>query len=374
MNLQLPPRPRILVVALRRLGDVLLATPLIRSLRRQWPDATLDVLVFAGTEGMLTGNADIDTVKLWAPNAGILGSAAAAARLARRYDFAISTQGGDRPTILAYLAGRRRAGLLDTAHSLKRHALTWSVGSDPAAHRVEELLRLADAIGIARVAEIVPPRGSVRDAVAPPRPYAVIHPMPMFAYKRWTQEGWRGLATALADRGLEVVVTGGPDRAEHGQLDAIWDRGPAVQRLDGKLAWPEVAALLAGAQIYVGPDTSVTHLAAAAGSPTVALYGPTDPRRWGPWPRGGLALPWSPSAALQRRGNVWLVQNPLPCLPCQQEGCDRHLDSASQCLDELALDRVVAAADMALAAGIPPHADDRSPTGREPVLQPSGSQ
>ena len=55
----LPARPRILVVALRRLGDVLLTTPLIRSLKRAWPDATIDVLVFGGTEGILAGNPDI---------------------------------------------------------------------------------------------------------------------------------------------------------------------------------------------------------------------------------------------------------------------------------------------------------------------------
>jgi heptosyltransferase-3 len=51
---------------------------------------------------------------------------------------------------------------------------------------------------------------------------------------------------------------------------------------------------------------------------------------------------------MQRRGNVWLVQNPLPCLPCEQLGCDRHLDSRSQCLDELGADQVLAAVDQAV--------------------------
>ncbi|MGZ8331353.1 MAG: glycosyltransferase family 9 protein, partial [Rhodoplanes sp.] len=60
IRLDLPPRPRILVVVLRRLGDVLLATPLMRSLRRAWPDARIEALVFAGTEGILAGNPDLD--------------------------------------------------------------------------------------------------------------------------------------------------------------------------------------------------------------------------------------------------------------------------------------------------------------------------
>src|SRR6202021_1887496 len=100
--------------------------------------------------------------------------------------------------------------------------------------------------------------------------------------------------------------------------------------------------------LYVGPDTSVTHLAAASGCPTVALFGPTDPRLWGPWPAQGLEQPWAASGTIQRRGNVWLVQNPLPCLPCHQEGCDRHLRSRAQCLDELTPQQVIAAMDEAL--------------------------
>jgi heptosyltransferase-3 len=52
---------------------------------------------------------------------------------------------------------------------------------------------------------------------------------------------------------------------------------------------------------------------------------------------------------MQQRGNVWLVQNPLPCLPCQLEGCERRLDSHSQCLDELSADQVTIALDRALA-------------------------
>ena len=120
-------------------------------------------------------------------------------------------------------------------------------------------------------------------------------------------------------------------------------------RLDGKLDWPGLSALIAAARVYIGPDTAITHLAAATGAPTVALYGPTDPRLWGPWPLGGLDRPWAAAGTIQHRGNVWLVQNPLPCLPCQLEGCERRLDSHSQCLDELTAAQVVSAVDQALA-------------------------
>jgi heptosyltransferase III len=125
---------------------------------------------------------------------------------------------------------------------------------------------------------------------------------------------------------------------------------PNRERLDGKLSWPQLAALLSRANVYVGPDTSVTHLAAASGCPTVALYGPTDPRLWGPWPVDGLQPNWEAAGALQRRGNVWLVRHPLPCQPCQEEGCNRHIASFSYCLDRLAADRVLVGVEEALSA------------------------
>ena len=195
----------------------------------------------------------------------------------------------------------------------------------------------------------------MRPGIAPDRPYAVIHAAPMFRYKRWTADGWQVIAAGLDARGLAVLATGG--EGDRPYLDEVWAGQPEVSRLDGMLSWPELAELIGRASVYVGPDTSVTHLAAATGTPTVALYGPTDPRLWGPWPAGGLGEPWAAAATVQNRGNVWLVQNPPSCpwsiLPCQQEGCERRLDSYSRCLDELTVSQVLSAADAALAMARP---------------------
>jgi heptosyltransferase-3 len=343
----LPARPRILVVALRRLGDVLLTTPLIRSLRRAWPDASIDALVFADTAGILEGNPDVDRVVTMPPRPTLGQSVTLAMRLFKRYHLAVSTQSGDRPTFFALLAGRDHAGPVWPTERAKRALLGRSVAAREGTHRVEEMLRVADALGIPRVAEVVAPAGALAPAHAMTGPYAVIHAAPMFRYKQWTRDGWRALAQALAARGLAVAATGGP--ADRPYLDEVWRDVPNVRRLDGLLRWPEIAALIAAARLHVGPDTSVTHLAAATGCPTVALFGPTDPRLWGPWPAHGLPAPWLAAGTIQRRRNVWLVQNPLPCLPCQQEGCERRLDSRAQCLDELRVEQVMAAVDQALA-------------------------
>ena len=102
----LPERPRVLVVTLRRLGDVLLTTPLIRSIKRAFPAATIDALVFAGTEGILSGNPDLAGV-IAIPQRPRPGESVALIQgLLRRYDLALSTQTGDRPTAWAWIAFR----------------------------------------------------------------------------------------------------------------------------------------------------------------------------------------------------------------------------------------------------------------------------
>ncbi len=349
-RLDLTSRPRILVVALRRLGDVLLITPLIRSLRRAWPDATIDALVFADTAGILEGNPDINGIIAMPAQPTAWQSLALAGRMSRTYDLAISTQPGDRPTFFAFIAGRVRVGPVDpiSGGRLKRLVYRRSLPIEPGVHRVEENLRLVDLLGIARVAEVVCPH-AVDTAGLPGGPYAVIHATPLFRYKQWSRNGWRELAGALTARGLSVMATGGPAETERRYLDEIWS-GASVTRLDGLLDWAQLTGLLSKAHVYVGPDTSVTHLAAATGCPTVALYGPTDSRLWGPWPAGGLGPNWQAAGTIQNRGNVWLVQNPLPCMPCQLEGCERRLGSYSACLDEMLPAQVIAAVDQALAA------------------------
>jgi heptosyltransferase-3 len=349
----LPPHARILVVVLRRLGDVLLTTPLIRSLKQAFPNATIEALVFAGTEGILAGNPDLAGVITMSPDAS--GSLELGRALWRRYDLAVSTQSGDRPTLFAWIAGRVSACPVAPRGGnawLKRKAVDYPVVANEARHRVEEVLELAAALDIPAIRELVCPSGPLRPDLLPDGDYAVIHAAPMFRYKQWTREGWRALAASLSERGLAVVATGGPSPEDRSYLDEVWTRGarmPVVHRLDGVLAWPELAGVIAAARVYVGPDTSVTHLAAATGAMTVALYGPTDPRRWGPWPVGGLGGAWEAAGTIQRQGNVWLVQNPQPCLPCQNEGCERKIESYSRCLDALLPRQVLAAVDQALA-------------------------
>jgi heptosyltransferase III len=351
-RLDLPARPRILIITLRRLGDVLLTTPLIRSVRRGFPDASVNVLVFRGSDAILRGNPDIDKVLTVAERPSVREMLALTATLFRRYHIVICTQAGDRPTFFALLAGKYRVGLIPDkgkrGGGWKRFAHHIAVAPERNTHRISQLSALAGALGLESIPEIVCPRDAGASLPAS-APYAVLHANPFYRYKRWTDRGWRELARGLVARGLSVVATQGPDPDEAIYLDRVWN-GCEVPVLRMRMGWGELAALLKTAAVYVGPDTSTTHLAAAAGCLTVAIYGPTSPRLIGPWPVGGLDRPWDEAGTIQRRGNVWVVQNPQPCLPCEKLGCHGHLNSASRCLDELSSAQVLAAVDAALSS------------------------
>ncbi len=359
---------------MRRLGDALLSTSLIRSVRRAWPQAELEVLTNQQSAPVFVGNPDIDRVRTLPdrPRAAELWRMVRV--LFRRYDLAISALYNDRPHLWAMVASGRRAGVVPPqGHAgarWKRWACEAWVPLDLGeVHTVEQYLRLADAMGIERVADVVPPRSD-----GPPEridaPYAVVHATPQFRYKEWTVRGWSELVADLIDRGLCVVLTAGP-AARDAELvrDIVGALAPSqrehVVEFSGR-AFADLTPVIESARVYVGPDTSVTHLAAATGTPTVALFGPSPTYSWAPWPhnrsasRGtGEASPWRLRGPDQHVGNVWLVQGTGPCVPCLKEGCDGHLQSRSRCLDELDPQRVVRTVGEALASAGASEGQDR---------------
>ena len=333
---------RILVVVTRRIGDVLLATPLIRSLKQAWPSARIDALVFAGTEGVLLGNADLDQVHTVPARPRFTAHLALLARLFRRYDLALSLVPGDRPTLYAWLCGRHSIGLvIDTPGQRWKQWLLdqWVPFDSMNTHMVRAHLTLASALHVVPVGEVVvgwhPEDAAAVDALLQTAgaPLAVLHPYPKFRYKMWRKDGWIEIARWLLDNGFRVVLTGSPDAGEINYVASIARQVPAALDLSGHLTLGSTAALLSRARCYVGPDTAITHMAAASGIPTIALFGPSDPVKWGPWPSGhpATANPWR-RLGDQHNGNVHLLQGRAPCVPCKLEGCDRHTESDSECL------------------------------------------
>jgi len=357
-----PPRSVVVIVP-RRIGDVLLATPLIRSLKRAWPLAAIDALVFEGTEGVLSANPDLRHVLVVPQRPRVLRHLAFVAKLFRRYDLALSLVPGDRPTCYAFVAGRLRAGLLlDTKkeHWKRRLLDRWVPFDDLNTHTVRMHLALAAEFGVAAQGEIAV-TWSDDDAArvdhllanTPARPIALLHPYPKFNYKMWHRRGWIEIAQRLAAHGQTIVLSGGGEKPE---LDYVADLAREMPdgtvNAAGKLTLGASACLASRARVYVGPDTAMTHIAAALGVPTVALFGPSNTVKWGPWPRGHAveSNPWRRCGS-QHVNNVMLVQGATACAPCMLEGCGRSIGSFSDCLQHLPASRVMAAIDQALGVG-----------------------
>ena len=353
-----PPRS-VLVVVTRRIGDVLLATPLIRSLKRAWPDIAIDVLVFAGAEGVLAANPDIRSVLTVAERPAAASHVALLLRIARRYDVALSLVPSDRPTLYAWLAGRWRAGLvpMERKHRWKTWLLQrWVAFDNRGTHTVLMHLALAETLGIAACFDVVAAwRERDRDAIqsALPfrldEPYAVLHTFPKFNYKMWHAAAWAEVAQWLQRQGLHVVLSGGGEPAETEYVATIARTMPGAVNLAGKLELSAAACLLAHAHAYVGTDTALTHMAAALGVPVIAIFGPSDPVKWGPWPAGYARAvnPWR-RLGTQRVNNVTLIQGLTACVPCLLEGCDRHVGSYSDCLQQLPATKVISSLVSAL--------------------------
>lgn len=317
---------------------------------------------------MLEGNPDVSEVLTFPQRASWPEKLAQLAKIWRRYDLALAAIPSDRARIFAWAAARMTVGFTtrDELSWLKQQLLNIHVPFDNFnTHTVSMGLRLAEALGIPTISQVQPPRVSATQwnkclaelNLQEAGNYAVIHPYPKYRYKMWDSDKWVCLISSLRQQNIEVLLTGSADPGEAAYVHKIACAVPeGCRNLAGQLSLAETAELLHCARLFVGPDTAVTHLAAASGIPTIALFGPSNPVKWGPWPADWSAneSPWPMVGSLQR-GNVTLLQGPGDCVPCLLEGCDRHLDSASRCLQDIEASHVIliARALLNLAAPIP---------------------
>jgi heptosyltransferase-3 len=233
-----------------------------------------------------------------------------------------------------------------------------SAGDQGTVHVVQENLALLDPwrAGLSAVAKVVPPPaaalpGGLEDQIQPGA--VAVHVPSMWRYKQWPVEHFHALVQGLLDRGHQVLLTGSAgerDQACIAPLRAL-AKSPRLVDTSGKLNFNQLTAMLQRVALYIGPDTSVSHLAAATGVPVIAVFGPTNPLRWAPWPTVAVVAPagFARASLVQHNGNVTLLQNSQPCVPCGKAGCENHRDSRSDCLDAITPERVLREADRLLA-------------------------
>jgi heptosyltransferase-3 len=320
----------------------------LHSLKQAYPDAQLDVLVYCNTAGMLEGNPDIRHIITTPNRPKFTEYWHLFHQLFRRYDLAIATQTGDRPFFCTLLAAPLRINVVPPkntkGHWKRFFAQRWTEFDDDNTHTVLQNLKLLDLINVPRCFSLVPPQAENIQQLKKQFPflsddagYAILHPHPQWTYKQWTMEGWIEIGHYLHKSGLKLVLSGGTAEEEIEYIANIACNLPEdTINLAGQVSLAQLTYIIAHAKLFIGPDTGITHLAAATGIPVIALYGPTNPVKWAPWPKGfnQNKNPFH-KIGCQQVNNIMLCQGKTDCVPCHLEGCDRHRKSRSQCLDSL---------------------------------------
>jgi lipopolysaccharide heptosyltransferase I len=291
--------PRFLVVRLGSLGDVVHAIPAVAALARHRPDAAIDWVVdprYAALVRIVDGIGRVipcDTRQGWRRLIGV-----ARQLRGRRYDAAIDVQGLLKSAVLARLAGARRTIGFSRVHL--REPLAWIFYSetyDPgdAAHVIQKSIALTRAVGVTDLSVAFPlavPQSSAADAVASragSNGYGLINPGAAWPNKRWPPERFGALAAAIDKRyGLRSVVLWGPGEESAAAAVVAASRGAAEQAPPTSIT--DIVAVAKGARLMVSGDTGPLHIAAAVGTPIVALFGPTRAERNGPWSPADISI------------------------------------------------------------------------------------
>lgn len=308
----IPANPgRILFVRLSAVGDVINTLPALEALRQSFPQAHIGYLVEDRAYTAIEGHPSVDEVllyprKRWVAMLKRPGQWATfwhefnalRKRLrAPRYDIALNFQSNLKGALFALLSGALLRVGFGRNNSKENSYLFNHIQVSPEGgeliNRVEKFITLSAAIGAdpSRAAYRLPERPDRRKAVQDwlgqmqLSQYAVIHPgtSDFGAQKRWLPERFAELARRLkTELGLTPIITWGPGEQELAQ-HIVSESGDAAVLAMQTSHLLDLADITRHARLYVGCDSGPLHLASAVGAPSVALFGPKDPRTYAPW-------------------------------------------------------------------------------------------
>lgn len=357
---------RVLVIKLRHHGDVLLSTPVFTALAAAAPGVEIDALVYRETLPLLEHNRDLAQVftidRNW-KKSGVIAQARAEARLlatlrARRHDLVIHLTEHTRGAWLTRLLrprwsvapARRAAGRFwarsfthlyrGSASAVPGSSLIWRHTVE---HNLDALRRLGVCMPTSPPLQLQPgpaalqaAQHTIAAAGFAAGQFVLIQPTSRWFFKTWPVAQNATLIATLLQQGESILLSCAPDMREQAMVEAIMAEVRAqlgagsgdLQRLartPADLALGQLAALIGQARLFVGIDSAPMHMAAAMGTPVVALFGPSSEKTWGPW---------------QVRHEI--VTHPdYPCRPCGQDGCGGG--KVSDCLARLPVAPVLAA-------------------------------
>ncbi|MCX8156659.1 MAG: lipopolysaccharide heptosyltransferase II [Verrucomicrobiae bacterium] len=342
---------KILLLKPSSLGDVAQAVPVLRLLRRWRPEAEIWWWIEKDYAALLEGDPDLTGLyrfdrRGWRHGRGWLGWWDTVQQMrSRRFDWVIDLQSLARSGVFAWLAnGALLAGLEDGREGAHGFYDLCVPRPHPLAHAVDWYVSVLRRLGVPTTLPFVwlPPRFAAHRSITQRwRPegkvWVAMAPGARWPNKRWPVEHFSTLARLLvaAHPAIQIVVMGGAADSPLAQAIAVEAPG-RILNLAGQTTLPETVEWLRLVSVVVTNDTGPMHIAAALRTPVVALFGPTEPARTGPYGQ--------PQNVLQLS---------LPCVPCMKATC--HHRPLLECLQTLPPARVLERVLALLETSRPPH-------------------
>ncbi len=361
---------KILVIKLRHIGDVLLTVPTLRALRETFPAADISVLVNAGTEGVLDGNPLVDEIltldrgiKRLPPLTRYVREMNSLGQIRKkRFDMTVDLTGGDRAAILSFTSGARyRMGWKDAGgFAGKRYLYTHLSVPGSARHMVLQNLDVVRSFGIetkdlsvsihiSEAARLFAKKSLRKHTVTGNSAIVHVHPTSRWLFKCWKDEHMAEIIEWLASQGATIIVTSSPDKRELEKtrkiLSLCGDKArPSILDLCGKTTLEQLAALSETSNLFFGVDSAPMHIAAAAGTPVVSLFGPSGAFHWGPWDNAKgqgevQSAKYLKRSGVQVSGPHTVIQREWDCIPCGRDGCSGT--KMSNCLEDIRVEEVL---------------------------------
>jgi lipopolysaccharide heptosyltransferase I len=339
---------KVLVIKPSSLGDIIHALPFLNALKGTFPDASVDWIISKNLKGILEENPLINELIIFSKddwkNLKTLPRTMSDISLLRKklqsqhYDIVVDLQGLLRSGLIAFLTPTPLKIGFEDAREGSRYFYDRKISANKSLHAVDKCLEIAKEIG-AKIKSVHFPlhvsttaKTRVKELLGDISEYVVIVPSARWITKRWPAEHFASLINKMT---IPCVITGGKgDRVIAKNIISLSSKGSAppagstlkkrvikaaeeqfsnnIINLCGKTDLKELTALIAGAKAVVSNDSGPMHIAAALDIPTVAIFGPTDPVKTGPYG-------WQTNKKLN------VLKADVPCSPCRKKKCNTFI-------------------------------------------------
>ena len=345
------PAPRIFIIQPSRIGDVVFTTPAVHAIRKKYPGAWIGWIVDERCAPVLEGNADVDEIIIFDRRKVSPGYVWRTMKYLRSksIDLSIDFHGLAKSAFFSFIAGARFRLASSSTNGMRE--LSWLFSREikpPSAdtHCVDRHFAVADYLGCSPQDKYFAVASGSDDMInaekilrqnglLPGERFAAIHPGGGWISRRWFPERFSALIDRISNlAGLRVVLVGGREGGskEKGLNEMVLSGVKAkVIDLTGLLTLGELKALIKMSSVFVGNEAGPMHIASAMGAPSVAILGPTNAGRTGPYGK-----------------NTAIIQHKVECQPCRKRDCTRM-----DCMKLVSVEEVFEAVKEQLNKGIP---------------------